>query len=199
MKKLSFKAKVALWEDSKTALRAKALNISATFKIIEMTEAALVAGDTEPDDGEARDVTSANFGYAAAHAQQALPSEAEERAYKKGCADTLHDLTPQAQPLTDEMIEAEAERRVSYGDPAQSLEEHRAEIRDVVKWARDRMAQQAQPLVGEHDHINDPHSDCAGCRGAQQIQPDCAKTTCALYEGQYHADNCEAGLTNDKV
>ena len=49
-------------------------------------------------------------------------------------------LAQQAQPLTDEMIEDEVARRLesSVGDMDREME-------SIAKWARDRMAQRAQP------------------------------------------------------
>ena len=32
---------------------------------------------------------------------------------------------------------------------------------------------------------------------ANHAEKSCAKSTCALYEGGYHADNCAAGLKNE--
>ena len=68
-------------------------------------------------------------------------------------------LAQQAQPLTDEMIEAQSRDRYSANTVSSRLD-----YRDGAKWARDRMAQQAQPEDGAWMQAN-----CGGSGGTGHL------------------------------
>jgi hypothetical protein len=73
-------------------------------------------------------------------------------------------LAQQAQPLTDDAIHEQIMRRYHGGD--MHTEARAAAFTDGAKWARDRMAQQAQPYPCPRCHINaalDGIGYCADC------------------------------------
>lgn len=80
----------------------------------------------------------------------------------------LAALAKQAQPLTDKMIEAEAR---TYDDPDS------AEV--AMRWARDRMAQQAQPEMPTREMIDAAYAQY--CRGTGMDRDDFEDAALTLF------------------
>jgi hypothetical protein len=117
------------------------------------------------------------------HAEHPVQGRLTELA--KLAANELRSLAQQAQPLTDEMISAEAIRiggdvaDVTYPNVRGTVV---SALHEIATWARDRMAQQAQP----EPHYRDSRPGyrvewhCIFCSRQHGHDPECADKIAAL-------------------